>query len=437
MAHNDFRDFVNVRIGPRVLAGHEITLRSARFDDFDDWRRIRLRDQSRIEPFWITDPAPWSERHTRRRWVRECLESRTAAKQQNALSLVIDVDGRLRGQCGLSEVDFHQSSAELGAWVDAELPGAGALAVAMLIDHATRECGLTRVIAINRGAESPAGRQCRRLGARVEAVMAEALHVGGERSDHTVWSLRSDDLPPNGLANTVLGMYENAPTRSSSEHPAPSPRRAHLGVGMLIARERLRYLAGQLRREWRDRRQPTAPDLGRPGVDPIILRAQRRTSGGNATGTDYDVLVDGRFVGRCGLRTTDWVRSTAELWLSISSGARNADIEAAERDAVGSDETARNEKAAQPLHARVLGILLRHVFDDLGMHRAALLLLPSDTAELVAVDDVGMTREGSAHASIDLRGRHGDHELWAIIEPTWRRQASDRSTGKGYARTSE
>lgn len=61
-----------LRLGPVVVAGQEVALRSPRLSDAAAWREIRLRDQRLIEPYWVSSALSWPERHTEAIWVDEC-----------------------------------------------------------------------------------------------------------------------------------------------------------------------------------------------------------------------------------------------------------------------------------------------------------------------------------------------------------------------------
>ncbi|QYB03080.1 GNAT family N-acetyltransferase [Rhodococcus sp. USK10] len=180
-----------LRLGPVVVAGQEVALRSPRLSDAPAWREIRLRDQRLIEPYWVSSALSWPERHTEATWVDECLQSRKAARAGSALPLVVEIDGRFAGQCNLERIDVRTKTAELGIWLDARVTGKGVCAGVgvLLAEYAISTLGLRRVTAPICVDNAAAAKRAERMGLRREGTMASFLDVGGRRRDHDLWAI--------------------------------------------------------------------------------------------------------------------------------------------------------------------------------------------------------------------------------------------------------
>ncbi|HEX2301009.1 MAG TPA: GNAT family protein, partial [Pseudonocardiaceae bacterium] len=175
-----------VRLGPVDVGGHRLVLRSPRMCDGTEWCAIRLADRERIEPWWVSSSLSWEQRHTEAVWVRSWLQTRRAALAGRELPLVIEVDGRLAGQCGLEWIDRFTGSGELGVWLDSRLGGRGlgVAATRLLVDYAFEVAGLYRITAPVCTNNVAAGRTMQRAGFTREATMGSFLDVGGRRRDH-------------------------------------------------------------------------------------------------------------------------------------------------------------------------------------------------------------------------------------------------------------
>jgi ribosomal-protein-alanine N-acetyltransferase len=179
-----------------------VLLRSPRISDAAEWCEARLREQKRIEPWWVSSPLSWEERHTEARWVTSVLQARKDARAGRSLPLVVEVDGHVAGQCGLEWISAATGVAEMGVWMDSRWAARGVSAVVagMMIDHAMTTLGVHRIIAPISEGNVAAAWGARKLGMLREGTMAGFLEVGGERRDHHLWALTSDRLPPGGLA---------------------------------------------------------------------------------------------------------------------------------------------------------------------------------------------------------------------------------------------
>ena len=210
-----------VVLGPREVAGHRLVLRSPRISDAPQWREARLRERERIEPWWVSSPLSWQERHTDVRWVTSVLQARREARAGRSLPLVVEVDGHVAGQCGLEWISTHTGVAEMGIWMDSRWAGRGMSTVAagMMVDHAMQNLGVHRLVAPISEGNVAAAWGALRLGMTREGTMASFLQVGGERRDHHLWALTSDHLPAEGLAAAMHALADKPRARRAKQPP--------------------------------------------------------------------------------------------------------------------------------------------------------------------------------------------------------------------------
>lgn len=177
-------------IAGTTSSGRPILLRPPRLSDAATWRAIRLRDRADIEPFWITVVQDWETRHSERAWVRECLQARSDAKSGKVVRTVIEVDGRLAGQCELWVESFDRRG-ELGIWIDSQLTGQGYAAAAgrLMLERAFTELHLVRVTAPMDIVNARSARWADAIGMVREGTMASYSCVGGRRRDHDLWAV--------------------------------------------------------------------------------------------------------------------------------------------------------------------------------------------------------------------------------------------------------
>ena len=174
-------------------SGRRLTLRPPRIADAPAWRAIRLRDRAVIEPYWVTAPQDWHERHTDPMWIRQTMTARADARAGNLVHTVIDIDGHFAGQCDLWMDRFHRRG-ELSIWVDSRLAGQGVAAAAAraLLGYAFTELGLVRITAPVDLDNARSERLVERLGMTREGTMTSYMSVGGRRRDHDLWAITAD-----------------------------------------------------------------------------------------------------------------------------------------------------------------------------------------------------------------------------------------------------
>lgn len=79
--------------------------------------------------------------------------------------------------------------------------------------------------------------------------------------------------------------------------------------------------------------------------------------------------------------------------------------------------------ARQGYMTEALGLVLRHAFEALGLHRVEANIMPANLASIALVKRSGFRREGYSPRYLKIAGRWEDHERWALLADDWRRLA--------------
>ncbi|MEP9390835.1 GNAT family protein [Gordonia sp. VNQ95] len=392
-------DLSHLQLGPWPMGEHRVVLRPPRLDDVAAWRDIRVRDRLLIEPFWAYSPLRWEQRHSDRAWLRECLRNRSEARSGRSVGFVIDVDGELRGQCALTDIDRPGRSAELGIWVDSTLASSGLaiLAGSLVSDFAFGTLGAERVTAPVCVGNVRAAGACRKGGFREEALMRNYFRVGadGVERDHLQLTLRLSTVPPEGVTRSLSRYFDpDGTTVGRHMSRAEWPRYWRWSTGG----DGLRYLfgaictgvCGMVGRIGRQR------VVGRPvQASGVVLTAR---SGRDAT---FTVTVDDVPVGVCGLRGLDELSSHVTAWFNLRPGTDGS-------------------------LAAVVNALVSRAFAVRGLRRVAVVSVP-DSALSDVLADLGFEREGLLIEHTDAVGRRGDHELWGVTVALWNRAMQPES----------
>ncbi|MCM6772168.1 GNAT family N-acetyltransferase [Nocardia sp. CDC159] len=409
-----------VRLGPAHLHGARVMIRPPRLSDYAAWRRIRLRDQAFIEPFWYSSPCDWADRHTEKQWVREYLVAAIETRRGRRVSGVIEIAGRFAGQCELVAIDRRGRTGELSIWIDSRLArhGYGGLAAALVLDHGFGALGLERIVAPISPANAGAAHAAAELGFVREATMARYFDVGGARRDHDLWALTRADVPPNGFADRWIGRFAGRPARLSAvEQTEDTPvahRRWH-AAGMM-APVLVRLVAGRFRRRLLvlEGARPVRLTLAdHPGA---VVRTRRITDGAGWR-TAHPAL--GRTAWwREFLRSRGGLRSTGGLVLVLEVDGRYAgEFRLFDLDMF--DRNARLHAWADPARADI-GVrtaatraVLDYAFHTLGLYRVAAEIDATDAESAEVAACAGLLEEGIMRNHAGPTGRRGDHALWA------------------------
>ncbi|WP_299050294.1 GNAT family protein [uncultured Nocardioides sp.] len=362
-----------VEIGPVPVTDGALLLRAARYADFPRWREVRLRNRRVMERYWLTSPLSWDERHTEWRWVQEVTDARRTARLGTGLAFVIEVDGELVGQVGLSGIDRVAGTAELGIWADLRVArrDVATLAACAVVDHAFDHLGLEVVTAPVSTRNFSVALATSHIGMVAEATMRGYSHVGGVWQDHDLLSVLATDRPVDGFVVRRQASRGEDEPRPAGTRPARSPD--HL-PGSRSSRVALaRYTASRVRGDLRGR----APRRARPAT--------------------VTTTVDGAAV-TAGLRHLDRGRSAAEAYV-------DADVEAA-----------RSAEAA----TAALRQVVEHATGTLGLHRVSAVAAPDDGVRAAAYAAAGLRHEGTLRSRLRPDGTRGDLDLWARLadDPT-------------------
>ncbi|TLG05319.1 GNAT family N-acetyltransferase [Nocardia cyriacigeorgica] len=423
-------DLSAVELGPVRLFGATVVLRPPRVGDAAAWRRIRLRDRLLIEPFWHTSELDWAARHSDAQWARELVTARAEACTGRRLACVIEINGRLAGQCDLVSVDRRTGSAELSIWIDATLArhGFGGLAASLVLDFGFDRIGLDRIVAPVAPQNVAAVRGAADLGFCREARMVRYFDAGGARRDHELWALTRADIPRQGFTGQWL-------QRAQARHPARRVRTtaeppSYDGPDAItVVAVSARYALGRLRRRFQAVRSPGVVSLAAgPGVvvrslrlsDGAAWRRARRdgrahspTAARPASTPSYGRWVYEWWCGRTGLRTSH----------GLVFAIVHNDSYAGEATLFGLDMFDRNawihlwidpDVADRELRVTVTRRLLEYGFEQLGLYRIAMAVEEDDTESAVATARSGLVKEGTMRAYAGPRGRRADHGLWAV-----------------------
>jgi RimJ/RimL family protein N-acetyltransferase len=119
------------------------------------------------------------------------------------------------------------------------------------------------------------------------------------------------------------------------------------------------------------------------------------------TGRIYGTWLDGKLVGGVMFRTMDVERGTAEVgcWLEPSAVGRG-------------------------LVTRAARVIIDWAVEERGIHRVEWLVSTANQPSIAVARRLGMTKEGVLRAYYPHRGERFDVEVWSVLAPEWRAQAS-------------
>jgi ribosomal-protein-alanine N-acetyltransferase len=150
--------------------------------------------------------------------------------------------------------------------------------------------------------------------------------------------------------------------------------------------------------KWEPRRPPGAPDvIGNRSAFAARCRARERERQ-LGTGYGFGIFVDGHFAGEInlnGVQRGPFQSAYVGYWI---------------------DERCAGEGYVP----ESLVTLARHAFDDLGLHRLQVAIIPRNSASRRVVAKLDLREEGIAVRYLEINGTWEDHVRYAITAEEWR-----------------
>ena len=84
---------------------------------------------------------------------------------------------------------------------------------------------------------------------------------------------------------------------------------------------------------------------------------------------------------------------------------------------------ALGQHAGRGYMSQGVGLVLRHAFNELGLHRVEANVQPRNEASKALLQRLGFRQEGFSPRYLKIGGRWRDHERWAILADEWARTA--------------
>jgi [ribosomal protein S5]-alanine N-acetyltransferase len=157
---------------------------------------------------------------------------------------------------------------------------------------------------------------------------------------------------------------------------------------------------------WEARRGPGQPDIveSRRAFEARCDASDRERMNGSAY--RFGIFVETRFVGEINLG-------------SIQRGAfQNVYVGYWIDQAV----------AGQGLMPEALVVAIRFAFDELGLHRVQVSIIPRNSASRRVTEKLGLRNEGIAERYLEINGAWEDHVRYAITAEEWRDRRLELST---------
>jgi ribosomal-protein-alanine N-acetyltransferase len=159
--------------------------------------------------------------------------------------------------------------------------------------------------------------------------------------------------------------------------------------------------------KWEPRRPPGAPDvIGNRSAFAARCRARERERQ-LGTGYGFGIFVDGRFGGEInlnGVQRGPFQSAYVGYWI---------------------DE----KHAGQGYVPESLVALARYSFDDLGLHRLQVAIIPRNASSRRVVEKLELREEGIAVRYLEINGVWEDHCRYAITAEEWRARREELLDG--------
>ncbi|MEV6061512.1 GNAT family protein [Nocardia asteroides] len=406
-------DLARLTLGPIDTGACTVRLRPPRLSDGERWRTLRLRDRDSIEPYWSSSPLTWEQRHSPRRWARECLVAWTDMRAGRGYAGVVEIDGQLAGQLGFQVLDAAAGVVEITCWIETRWSGHRVMSRIGLAlrDHLVTALGVTRIVAPISVDNAGAARFARALGFRREAVMARSFDAGGSPRDHALWALTSTDI------------CAVAPVESAG--PAAHRRGAGLPPAVLVAAG-ARLFAWRFRQRLRRHTPVGTVALSIPGHPDALVRSLVRSDAVERrrirwAGTHQDRTATtglghqlrDRWHARSGPGTP---AGLVLVWTADGRYAGEFRLSDPGMSGHSAHLTAWADPAhaATALHAAALAAVTGHAFGALGLRRLAAEIPTGDTLSARLFAAAGFVCEGVLRDHPGPTGVRTDHELWAL-----------------------
>lgn len=187
---------------PVVLDHPPLRLRPVRVTDVGDWAEVQTRNRGWLGPWEATNP----EEGNSPSFGAVVRGFRREARAGRMLPLVVEVDGRLRGQVTVSNIVWGSArTGSIGYWVDQEVAGRGIIptAVALVMDHCFGVLGLHRLEVNIRPENTASLAVARKLGLREEGIRRDFIHIDGRWRDHVSFAITAEEVGPSGMIARV------------------------------------------------------------------------------------------------------------------------------------------------------------------------------------------------------------------------------------------
>lgn len=179
------------------LQGRRITLRPLNDDDFDEWREVRLANESWLLQWEPARPAgspdPVRERSA---FLVRCDARRRDRQSGTGFGFGVFVDGELSGEMNISSIHRGAAqSANIGYWIDHRKAGRGYTpeALVAVFKFGFEELNLHRLEVSIIPRNTASRRVVEKLDLRAEGLAERFLQINGVWEDHIRFAMTSEE----------------------------------------------------------------------------------------------------------------------------------------------------------------------------------------------------------------------------------------------------